>query len=239
MPGEYFMDPKKQISTWEQQIEQALMSDATSKIKYWIRESVKAKESLWSDPWKQRQLVKIAQKIASVLDNGKKVLSCGNGGSAGDSGHFVGEFVNQFCMGRTKALAAVDLSAMNSTITAIGNDWGYEFIFSKQVEGLGKPGDLLVAISTSGSSPNILQAIHTAKRIGLTTVLLTGKFKKKYVLCPSTETEIEVVPDYLLTVDSDHTPLIQENHIMMLHILVYLVDYLMRGVDYFDKRTWK
>jgi D-sedoheptulose 7-phosphate isomerase len=232
------MDPKKQIQTWTDQIEQARLSDASSKIKHWIRESVRAKESLWSDPWKQGQITKVAQAIASALEKGKKVLSCGNGGSAGDSGHFVGEFINQFCMGRTKALSAIDLSAMNSTITAIGNDWGYESVFSKQVEGLGKSGDVLVAISTSGSSPNILQAIHTAKRIGLTTVLLTGKFKKKYILCPSTETEIEVVPDYLLTVDSENTPIIQESHIMMLHILVYLVDYLMCGIDYFDKRTW-
>lgn len=233
------MGINKQIQTWGEQIRQAQLEDAKTSIKKWIRESMRPKEDLLGDPWKQWQIFEVAQKIFNAVDRGNKVLACGNGGSAGDAGHFVGEFLNQLGKVRVNSLAAIDLSAMTSTITAIGNDYGYEHIFSKQIEGLGKPGDVLIAISTSGNSENVLHAIKRAKEIGITTVLLTGKYKKEYCYNKfynplSDKMEKTVVePDYLITVNSDYTPMIQESHIMILHILVYLVDCLL-GTDYLE-----
>lgn len=230
-----------QLQTWEEQVREAQLEDAKSKIKKWVGESIKTKEDLWNDPWKQGQIFEVAKKMYDALRNGRKVMACGNGGSAGDAGHFVGEFLNRLGLLRTDPLAAIDLSAMTSTITAIGNDYGYEQIFSKQVRGLGKPGDVLLGISTSGNSENVLLALDVASHMNITTVLLTGRYKKAYItgkfFNPISDTIEKTVikPDYLLTINSDHTPIIQESHIMILHVLVYLIDCLY-GADYLEDK---
>jgi D-sedoheptulose 7-phosphate isomerase len=214
------------------------LADLDLQADKWFRQYHYLFEDLRRDTWKKGQVSEVALVIAGALKSGNKLMSCGNGGSCSDSNHLVAEFNNQLSMGRTRALPAIDLCAMTSTVTAIGNDWGYEYIFSKQIEGLGKQGDVLVGISTSGRSANVLQAILSAKRLGITTVLLTGKFRNKYTLGIAGAGVIEIKPDYLLTVDSEHTALIQGAHGMMLHTIVGLVDYALCAVDYFDKETW-
>lgn len=225
-------------------IKEEVKVDLDLQVDKWTREYYYLFEQFHRDTWKKGQIVEVALEIVHSLKNGNKLMACGNGGSCSDSNHLTAEFNNQLSMGRIRALPAIDLCAMSSTITAIGNDWGYDYVFSKQVEGLGKAGDVLIGISTSGNSKNVLLAIDTAKTKGITTVLLTGKHKSHYVLReyndPVTGRNSKVVtnPDYLLTVDSDHTALIQGAHGMILHTLVGLVDYIMCGVDYFDKETW-
>jgi D-sedoheptulose 7-phosphate isomerase len=231
------------IETLERQIELAKMSQAKSMIKRWIRASIRLKEDLWRADWMQGQIYAVAMEIARAFQDDKKVLSCGCGGSSSDSAHFCGEFNNQLSAKRTDPLPAVDLSAMTATMTAISNDHGFDEVFKKQVKGLGKRGDVFVGISTSGKSRSILTAIEAARNAGLTTVLLTGKFKTRYTYDKRVSyhykpVEVIIRPDYIINVDSEDTPIIQETHIMILHMIVNLVDYIMCGVDYFDKETW-
>ena len=215
---------------------------AKGKIDDWMYKSVKVINDLHRDSYQKENIYRLAKILSSTIQTGHKVLVCGNGGSASDSGHLVGELMNQFCMGRTAALPAIDLSAMNATITAIANDWGYEDIFSKQVQGLGQMGDLLIGISTSGNSRNVLQAILEANYLGLTTALLTGNIGESL---PSIkrrvrgkEVTVVVRPDFMISVPSNDTPIIQQAHTMILHILVYMLDWIRTDVDYFDKETW-
>lgn len=144
---------------------------------------------------------------------GGKVLACGNGGSAADAQHFVAELVVK--MGRERAsLPAISLSSDPSIVTACANDFGYERVFARQIEGLGRPGDVLVALSTSGRSPNVLRAIEVAHRQGLRVVVLTGAGGDALL------EQCEVV----LRVPSANTQLIQEIHMPLLHALVAAVE---------------
>ena len=156
---------------------------------------------------------KLAGRIAETLSTGGKILACGNGGSACDAMHFAGELVGRFVNDR-KALAAIALSADSGIISAIGNDYGYEQVFARQVEALGKPGDMLIAISTSGSSPNILAALEAAQAQHLHTVLLTGE--KGRARASSA--------DMCLVVPSTVTARIQEVHIFILQMLIARVE---------------
>ena len=228
------------IKEWHKRMLEEKKDIAQSSIKRWIRESIKVKESLWNAPWMQGQIYEVADCIAQALEKGNKVLVCGNGGSSSDAAHFCGELNNQFSKKRVNSLPALDLSAMNATLTAIANDSGYDFVFSKQVAGFAKPGDVVIGISTSGSSPNVLHALWRAKEVPAKTVLLTGKYKKEYVvsavLMPSMDKidKVTVEPDYVINVDSTLTPLIQETHITILHIIANLIDSIMFGVDYLE-----
>ena len=154
-----------------------------------------------------------AEACIASLKSGGKVLFAGNGGSAADAQHMAGEFVSRFCFDRP-GLAAVALSVDTSILTAIGNDYGYEKLFSRQVQALGRSGDVLVAYSTSGKSPNILAALETARAAGLVTIGFTGNRGGPMAgLC-----------NVLLDVPSPDTPRIQESHLVLGHILCGLVE---------------
>lgn len=151
---------------------------------------------------------------AYALACGGKILICGNGGSAADAQHMAGEFVNRFLIDRP-ALPAIALTTDSSVLTAIGNDASFDNIFARQVEALGKPGDYLLAISTSGNSPNVLAAIHAARAKNLKVTGLTGHGGGKMAnLC-----------DWLLAVPSRSTPLIQEVHLACEHLFCQICDY--------------
>lgn len=155
----------------------------------------------------------LAERCASALANGKKLLFCGNGGSACDAMHIAGEFVGRFVHDR-KALPAIALTADSGILTAVANDYSYEHVFARQVAALGQAGDILVALSTSGASTNVLHALETAKTLGLSTALFTGE--KARALPPKS--------DFTLIVPSLITAHIQEAHLVALHALASMIE---------------
>lgn len=156
----------------------------------------------------------MALRLALTLARGNKLLICGNGGSAADAQHMAGEFVNRFLIDRPP-LPAIALTTDSSVISAVGNDFGFDLVFAKQVQALGQAGDMLLAISTSGNSGNILEALLAARERGLTTLGLTGNGGGKMAsLC-----------NFLINVESTSTPLIQEVHLAVEHLLCALTDY--------------
>ena len=177
---------------------------------------------------KQAALLAMAQPIARAIDvmtaslkAGGNIMACGNGGSAGDSQHFAAELVNRFERERAP-LAGLALSTDTSTLTSIANDYRYEDVFSKQVRALGRKGDVLLAISTSGNSPNVIEAIKAAHDIGIAIVALTGKAGGKMAgfLHES---------DVHLCVPADRTARIQEVHLLAIHCLCDGIDHLLLG----------
>ena len=156
---------------------------------------------------------KSALLFVAAFRNGRKLLFFGNGGSASDAQHLAAEFVGRYERER-RALAAIALTTDTSALTPIANDYSFERVFSRQIEALGAKGDVAVGITTSGNSENVLQGILTAKRMGLATVVLTGKNGGK----------IKNSADVTLVVPSDSTSRIQESHIMIGHIWCDLVD---------------
>lgn len=154
----------------------------------------------------------LAGLITIQIQSGKKILVCGNGGSATDAMHFVGELVGRFEKERMP-LPAIALNADVCTITALANDYGYDQIFSKQIEALGKEEDILIAISTSGKSKNVLRALRQAKKQKMVTVLLTGAKGKQlnYI-------------DLMLDVPNENTARIQECHGFLFHVLANLIE---------------
>ena len=158
-------------------------------------------------------IAEMGSLISAALTNGNKLLVMGNGGSAADSQHFVAEIVGRFKMER-KALPAVALSTDTSILTAIGNDYGFDSIFSRQVEALAAPGDIVVGLSTSGNSPNVLKALNAAREQGCRTIGLLGKDGGS----------IRSACDLALVVPSTDTPRIQEGHITIIHIVCDLVE---------------
>jgi len=161
----------------------------------------------------QSPLGKASSLILKTLQKGNKILLCGNGGSASDAQHIAAELTGRYKNTR-KALPAIALNTDTSAITAIANDFGYESVFSRQVEALAQKGDLLIAISTSGNSPNILNALETAKELGCKTLGFSGyEGGKMNQYC-----------DINLIVPSNDTPRIQEMHILFGHILCQIVD---------------
>jgi D-sedoheptulose 7-phosphate isomerase len=158
----------------------------------------------------------VARQMADVLRSGGKLLFFGNGGSAADAQHLAAEFVNRFQVDRM-ALAAVALTTDSSAITSIANDLGFDQVFSRQVEALGRPGDLVIAISTSGNSANVLRGVQAARRIGCRTVGLTG----------GSGGALASAVDDAFVVPSTETPRIQETHITLGHALCALVDELL------------
>lgn len=150
----------------------------------------------------------IGLALVAVLQNGGKILWCGNGGSAADSQHLAAELVARFRRDR-RALASIALTTDTSILTAVANDFGYDVVFSRQVEALANPGDLLVAISTSGNSRSVIAALEAARAIGLATVAFTGHGGGKMAL----------LADYVFAVESSDTARIQEAHILAGHML--------------------
>ncbi|UCH63051.1 MAG: D-sedoheptulose 7-phosphate isomerase [Fidelibacterota bacterium] len=155
----------------------------------------------------------LGKKALEVLRNGGTIFFCGNGGSAADSQHLAAELVGRYERERD-ALPAVALTVDTSALTAIGNDYGFEDVFHRQLLGLGKAGDLLVAISTSGNSPNVLKAVETARRKGIFTVALTGKGGGK----------LAAACDQAILVPSNRTSRIQEAHIIIGHMMCQFVE---------------
>ncbi|HLL28306.1 MAG TPA: D-sedoheptulose 7-phosphate isomerase [Xanthobacteraceae bacterium] len=158
-------------------------------------------------------LGKIADAMATSLKGGGKILLCGNGGSAADAQHIAGELLSRYEFDRAP-MAAVALTTDTSVLTAIGNDYGYEQLFERQVLGLGKKGDVLVALSTSGRSPNILRALDAAKKSGVVTIGFTGKAGG----------EMASRCDFILRAPSDKTPVIQQIHITAAHVICGLIE---------------
>jgi D-sedoheptulose 7-phosphate isomerase len=173
-------------------------------------------------------LDKLSDLFVDTLQNGNKLIFCGNGGSAADSQHMAAEFVGRFLEDR-KALPAISLTTDTSALTAIANDYGYDQVFSRQLEGLGTKGDVFMGITTSGNSENILKAFEVAKEKGITTIVLTGK----------SGGAAKEMADFEFTVDSDYTPHIQECHIMFLHLLCSLVEQKMGLVESTQETTTK
>jgi D-sedoheptulose 7-phosphate isomerase len=156
----------------------------------------------------------ISKCLVECFRKGNKVMLCGNGGSAADSQHIVAEFVNRFRLQRA-ALPAIALTVDTSVLTAIGNDSSYEFTFSRQVEALGRPGDVLAALSTSGASPNILKALEAARACGIKTVGFTGE-NGRQTMAPKC--------DLCLVVPSTDTPRVQEVHEFVWHVICGMVE---------------
>ncbi len=167
------------------------------------------------------QIATASHAMVSCLKAGGKILSCGNGGSAGDSQHFAAELVGRFERERAE-LAAIALTTDSSILTAVGNDYSFDEIFSKQVRALGKSGDILFAISTSGNSKNVIAAIEAAHLKGMRVVGMTGRNGGKIA-------SLMHADDVLLNVDSQVTTRIQEVHLLMLHCLCDAIDNLMFG----------
>lgn len=166
-------------------------------------------------------VAKASLAMVASLKGGGKILSCGNGGSAGDAQHFAAELVGRFEREREE-LAAIALTTDSSILTAVANDYSFDEVFAKQVRGLGRPGDLLFAISTSGNSKNVVAAIEAAHRKSMTVVAMTGRNGGKIAT-------MLAGGDVLLNVDSQVTTRIQEVHLLMLHCLCDAIDNLLFG----------
>lgn len=159
------------------------------------------------------QVKQAALMLNNALNNGGKILICGNGGSAADAQHFAAELTGRYKQER-KALAGIALSVDTSALTAIGNDYGFEYVFSRQVEALAKSGDVLFGISTSGNSPNVLLAAETARKLGCSVIGLSGRDGGK----------LSEISDINLIMPDSDTPRIQELHILIIHILCDLIE---------------
>ena len=169
---------------------------------------------------KEKRTEKIAEELADIFKNGNKVLICGNGGSNCDALHFAEEFTGRFRKER-RALPAIALSD-SSHITCVGNDYGFDHIFSKGVEAYGKEGDMFIGISTSGNSGNVIKAVEKAKSLGLKTVVLLGKDGGK----------LKGMCDYEFIIPGETSDRIQEIHMMILHIIIEGVERIMFPENY-------
>ena len=182
-------------------------------IKKIISESIEVKAQILTNDVMISKIEEVAKMITQAFQQGNKVLFCGNGGSAADAQHLAAEFSGRFYTDRD-ALPAEALHTNTSYLTAVANDYSYDVVYSRLVKGIGNKGDVLVGLSTSGNSKNIVQAFLTAKEKGMTTVGLTGMSGGKMKECS----------DYLFAVPSSDTPRIQESHILLGHILCQLVE---------------
>ncbi len=167
------------------------------------------------------RIIQLARWIVETFSSGGKLLIFGNGGSAADAQHMAAEFVNRFLVDR-RPLPALALTTDSSVLTSIGNDFSFELIFVKQVQALGKPEDLALGISTSGTSVNVVKALETARDMGLKTAALTGG-----IVRPGGD--LGAVADLILNVPSDFTPYIQEAHLWVEHLLCRIVEKEMFG----------
>lgn len=182
-----------------------------------IEASIATKRRLLEDTDLIATISRTAEMLVRAFDRGNKVLLFGNGGSAADAQHIAAEFVGRFAFDRP-ALPALALSVNTSCVTAIGNDYGFERVFARQIEALGNPGDVAVGISTSGNSANVLMAMSAAKKMGLKTIAFTG--------CPGGKlVQADSPVDCCISVPSNDTPRIQECHILIGHIISELVEH--------------
>ena len=181
-----------------------------NEIKLMIQESVETKKLTQS---LARQIEEAAILIINALKNNKKILLAGNGGSSSQASHIAAEFVGRYKIER-RGLPAIALSTDLSAITAIGNDYGFDIVFERQLEALANEGDVFIALSTSGNSKNLIKAFEKAKELNVNVIGLLGKDGGKM----KNTSKVEII------VPSDNTPRIQEAHLMILHIICELVD---------------
>ncbi|MBR0566684.1 phosphoheptose isomerase [Azoarcus sp. L1K30] len=182
-----------------------------------------AQTKLASIEWLAAPIAHAVDAMTGSLINNGKILACGNGGSAADAQHFAAELINRFEMERPP-LAAVALTTDSSTLTSIGNDYDFVQIFSKQVRALGQPGDILLAISTSGNSANVIEAIEAAHEREMRVIAMTGKGGGRIA-------DMLGEDDIHLCVPADRTARIQEVHLLVLHCLCDGIDCLLLGVE--------
>lgn len=193
------------------------MSECCFRLKKSIRDSIDIKTQVLSDFDLLRKIESSIKVIVKALDNGNRVIFAGNGGSAADAQHLAAEFVSRFEFDRP-GLPALSLSTDTSMITAIGNDYGYEHLFLRQLQAQACPGDVFVGITTSGKSPNVLRAFEACKDLKVTSIALCGLGG-----------DLEGVVDYALRAPSHHTPRIQECHILIGHMICAEVELQMFG----------
>jgi D-sedoheptulose 7-phosphate isomerase len=178
-----------------------------------IEASIDTKQRLLRDAALISTVAQISRIMVDALSQGNKILLFGNGGSAADAQHIAAEFVGRFAFDRP-ALPALALSVNTSCVTALGNDYGFEVVFSRQIEALGRKGDVAIGISTSGNSPNVLKGLLAAKASGIHAIALTG----------DTGGKLKDIADHCLCAPSNETPRIQECHILLGHIISELVE---------------
>lgn len=186
------------------------MKDRIAEI---IKASIDTKQKVLEDDLLLQTINNCVHKIVLAFKNGNKVLFCGNGGSAADAQHLAAEFSGRFYTDR-KALPAEALHCNTSYLTAVGNDYSFDVIYSRLIDGIGQHGDVLIGLSTSGNSKNIIKAFETAKEKGMITIGFTGM----------TGGQLKSVSDYLINIPSADTPRIQESHILVGHIICQLVE---------------
>ncbi len=184
-----------------------------NKFKEVINASIEVKQAILQDANMLQNLEQAIELITNAFKNGNKVLFCGNGGSAADAQHLAAEFSGRFFKNR-KALPSEALHCNTSYLTAVANDYSYDVIYARIIEGTGLPGDVLIGLSTSGNSPNILKAFEAAKANQMNTIGFTG----------STGGKMKDCSDILFNVPSTDTPRIQESHIMLGHIICEMVE---------------
>ncbi len=189
------------------------------KINDIIAASIAVKQQILADTDMQQKIAEAVEVITAAFKNGNKVLFCGNGGSAADAQHLAAEFSGRFYIDR-KALPSEALHCNSSYLTAVANDYSYDVIYSRIIEGTGVKGDVLVGLSTSGNSRNVLKAFETCREKGITTIGLTG----------ATGGQMKAYSDFLFNVPSTDTPRIQESHILIGHIICELVEANLFGV---------
>ena len=183
------------------------------KIKSIINASIETKQQVLANETLLQTVCNVVNKIVTAFQNGNRVYFCGNGGSAADAQHLAAEFSGRFYTDR-KALPAEALHCNTSYLTAVGNDYGFDVVYSRMIEGIGEEGDVLVGLSTSGNSANIINAFEAAKQKKMTTIGFTGL----------TGGQMKSVSDYLINIPSTDTPRIQESHILIGHIVCQLVE---------------
>ncbi|WP_028585380.1 D-sedoheptulose-7-phosphate isomerase [Desulfogranum mediterraneum] len=184
-------------------------------------QSIMAKETFVHESIEE--IITLTQWTQETLEDGGKLLLFGNGGSAADAQHLAAEFVNRFLINR-RPLPALALTTDTSVITSIGNDFSFELIFAKQIQAFGRPEDLALGISTSGTSANVVKAMETAREIGMKTVALTGGTSRP-------GGDLAAICDLILNVPSDSTPHIQETHLWIEHLLCEIVEQAMFTTD--------
>lgn len=189
------------------------MDDFAHRVRRLIKASIVTKQSLLGSRDVVLTVARVSEIFVQALKQQNKALLFGNGGSAADAQHIAAELVGRFAFDRP-ALSALALSVNCSCVTAIGNDYGFDRVFSRQLEALARPGDIAIGISTSGNSPNVLNAMLAAKKLRLHTIALTGR----------TGGSLRNRVDHCICVPSDETPRIQECHILIGHIISELVE---------------
>lgn len=190
-----------------------------------LKLSISVMQSVLADPQVGQTVAAAAQRTARAMKEGRKLMVAGNGGSAADAQHLVAEFVSRLTVDRP-ALPAVALTVDTSILTAIGNDYAYENVFERQIEALGQPGDIFLALSTSGNSRNVIRGLERARQMGIVTIGYSGNGGGRMaVLC-----------DYSVVVPSAVTMNIQESHIALEHIFCMLVEKCYFGADFGEKK---